>query len=86
MTITIRAARASDYQDVYDIMACPGVVRNTLQLPFVSLDVRKARLDNPQPNIHVLVAEVDGRVVGNIALNMWSESVGPLCQFWDVSP
>ena len=43
------------------------MVRNTLQLPFVSLDVRKDRLENVEPNVHALVAELDGRDTGNIA-------------------
>ena len=43
------------------------MVRNTLQPPFVSLDVRKDRLENVEPNVHALVAELDGRDTGNIA-------------------
>ena len=66
--VTVRAATVDDHQAIYEILSCPGVVRNTLQLLYVSQDVRKERLENPQPNIHVLVAEADGRVVGNIAL------------------
>ena len=50
-------------------MACPGVVRNTMQLPYVSLDRRKSWLENMGPGDHALVAEVDGRVVGNIGLH-----------------
>ena len=43
------------------------MVRNTLQPPFVSLDVRKDRLENVETNVHALVAELDGRDTGNIA-------------------
>ncbi len=44
------------------------MVKNTLQPPFVSLDVRKDRLENVELNVHALVAELDGRDAGNIAL------------------
>ena len=64
--VTIRAARVDDYRDIYELFACPGVVRNTLQLPYVSLDKRKAQLQNSNPNDYALVAELDGKVVGSI--------------------
>ena len=35
MNVDVRAARADDYQAFYDICNCPGVVRNTLELPYV---------------------------------------------------
>lgn len=66
--LTIRAIRADDYQDFYEMASCPSVVRNTLQLPYVSLDYRKKRLEELGPDEHMLVAEVDGKVVGNIYL------------------
>ncbi len=71
--VTVRAVRLDDYRDIYDIMACPGVVRNTMQLPYVSLDRRKSWLENMGPGDHSLVAEVDGRVVGNIGLHRKTE-------------
>ena len=64
--VTIRAARADDCHDIHELFACPGVVRNTLQLPYVSLDKRKAQLQNSSPNDYALVAELDGKVVGSI--------------------
>ena len=64
--VTIRAVRADDCDDLYEMLACPGVVRNTLQLPYVSLDQREKWLSNLTDNDYMLVAEVDGRVVGNI--------------------
>ena len=65
---TIRAARADDYQDIYKVLACPGVVRDTLQLPYVSLDRRRKSLEDLGPDDYYLVAEVDGRVVGTLSL------------------
>ena len=62
----IRAVRTEDCQDLYEMLSCPGVVRNTLQLPYVSLDKREEWLSNLTPDDYMLVAEVDGKVVGNI--------------------
>ena len=80
MNVGVRPARVEDHQAFYDISNCPGVVRNTLHLPYVSLDVRKDRLANPRPGEHQLVAEVDGRVVGMIGIrcgtNRMSHSAG----------
>ena len=64
--VTIRAVRADDCQDLYEMLSCPGVVRNTLQLPYVSLDKREEWLRSLTPDDYMLVAEVDGKVVGNI--------------------
>ena len=66
--VTIRAVRLDDYRDIYDIMACPGVVRWMLDLPYVSLDDRRKWVENLGPDDHKLVADVDRRVVGNIDL------------------
>lgn len=66
--VTVRAAKADDCQDLYEVNACPGVVWGTLQLPYVSMDVIRKRLEEPSPGTHTLVAEVDGRVVGNLSL------------------
>ena len=64
--LTIRAVRADDCMDLYEMLSCPGVVRNTLQIPHVSLDKREEWLSSLTPDDYMLVAEVDGRVVGNI--------------------
>ena len=65
---TIRAANSEDYQDIYELSACPGVVRETLQLPYVSLDKRRDWLSNMSPDEYMLVAEVDGKVIGSIGI------------------
>ena len=68
LDVVVRAASVEDYQDVYEVLACPGVVRDTLQLPYVSIDRRKKGLEDPPEGTYSLVAEVDGRVVGDIGL------------------
>ena len=69
MNVTIRAVRNDDYQDLHEVHVRPGVMRNTLGLPYASLDFWKERTENRSPQDHVLVAEVDGRVVGSINLH-----------------
>ena len=64
----IRAANSEDYQDIYELSTFPGVVRETLQLPYVSLDKRRDWLSNMSPDEYMLVAEVDGSVVGSIGI------------------
>ena len=69
MNVTIRAVRNDDYQDLHEVHVCPGVMRNTLGLPYASLDFWKERTENRSPQDNLLVAEVDGRVVGSINLH-----------------
>ncbi len=68
MKVEIRAARVDDHRDIYELLSCPSVVRDTLQLPYVSLDRRRQYLENPEPGRHILVAEVEGRVIGEFGL------------------
>ena len=65
---TIRAVNSDDYRDIYEMSTCPGVIRETLQLPYVSLDKRRDWLNNMSPDEYMLVAEVDGSVVGSIGI------------------
>lgn len=67
--VEIRAARADDCHDIYELFACPGVVRNTLQLPYVSLDKRREQLQNLTSNDYALVAELGSKVVGSIDIS-----------------
>ena len=66
--VVVRAARAADCEDLYGVNACPGVVWGTLQLPYVSMDVIRKRLEEPEPDTYMLMAEVEGRVVGDLSL------------------
>ena len=68
MKVEIRAARVDDYRDIHEILSCPGVVRGTLQMPYVSPERRRQYLENPDADRHILVAEVEGRVIGEIGL------------------
>lgn len=66
--ITVRARESRDLEAVATIMACPGVIYGTLQLPFRSLDDRCEQYARPAPGTYSLVAEFDGRVVGQLGL------------------
>jgi len=69
MTITIRAAEPGDFEAIRDTMSQPRAQSQTLQLPYPSLEMWKKRLADKAPTDHVLVAEIDGKVVGNAGLH-----------------
>jgi L-phenylalanine/L-methionine N-acetyltransferase len=70
--IQIRAAEASDAEALHEIFKCPGVIANTMQLPWQSLEKRRAWLSGHLGEAsQLLVAEVDGRVVGNLGLDLF---------------
>jgi putative acetyltransferase len=68
--IRIRAAEISDAAAIQAIMAQPRAQAGTLQLPWRSVETRRVWLERNLAAGHVLVAEVDGRVVGNLGLHV----------------
>ena len=68
--ISIRAAELSDAEAIYQIFEQPTAQANTLQLPWRSVAQRRDWLARVTADGHVLVAEVDGRVIGNIGLRL----------------
>ena len=60
----LRALEPGDYADWHAIRMCPQVMRNTLALPYMSVESARARLANLPEGSHVIVAEMDGHVVG----------------------
>jgi len=68
MHITIRAAEPGDYDAIRETMLQPRAQAETLQVPFTSLEVFRKRAADLPPTDHILVAEVDGKIVGNVAL------------------
>ena len=70
VAIQVRAAEPRDVEAIAEICSCPGVIAGTLQLPFRSIEERRERLAQRSPDVHRLVAEVDGRVVGNLSLHL----------------
>ncbi|MBV8049236.1 MAG: GNAT family N-acetyltransferase [Paludibacterium sp.] len=69
-TLTIRHSRPTDAEAVRDIYACPSVQAGTLQLPYPSLELWQQRVGEHRPNHYSLVAERDGRVVGQLGLEV----------------
>src|SRR5438034_6037230 len=70
--VEIRAAEESDADAIHAIMTCPKVVANTMQLPWRSLEWHREWLRRGQAEGDLLVAGVEGRVVGNIGLDVQS--------------
>jgi L-phenylalanine/L-methionine N-acetyltransferase len=68
--IQIRALEPSDVDAIHEIMACPGVTANTLQLPWRSRDLTQERFGQRHPDEYRLAAVLDGRVVGNLGLHI----------------
>jgi putative acetyltransferase len=72
MDITIRKAEPADAEALWRCYTAPLVVRNTLQLPYRSLESVREQLVKNGENDHVLVAVVGGDVVGVIGLHTTS--------------
>lgn len=68
--IHIRAREPRDYEAIAEIMRCPGVIAGTLQLPYRSVEERRERMQQHDPQFHALVAELEGRAVGSLGLHL----------------
>jgi putative acetyltransferase len=66
--INIRRVEPDDYRSLQEIHAQPRVVWGTLQTPFPSAEIWKARLASPTDGTFGLAACVDGRIVGSLSL------------------
>ena len=69
MNITIRKAEPSDAEGMWKCYTAPLAVRHTLQLPYRSLESVRELLNKSGESDHILVAIVDGEVVGVIGLH-----------------
>ena len=68
MEITVRHAEPADYEPLHRIMSGPKVAAGTLQLPLQSAEAWRKRLAEPPEGMFMLVACVEGEVVGNLGL------------------
>lgn len=66
MNITIRHVETSDHNDLIEIYHYPAVMENTSQLLYLDSDTIKSFFNSS--NQHILVAELDGKVVGHVSL------------------
>lgn len=69
LQITIRGIEADDWEDTAEMLRCENVIANTLQLPYISRDVSRDRLENLPDTLRMLVAEVDEKVVGQLGIH-----------------
>jgi len=69
-TIQIRAQEPRDIEAIAAIAACPGVIAGTLQLPLRSVEAQRERFAQQSPDMHGLVAEIEGRVIGALGLHV----------------
>jgi putative acetyltransferase len=72
MDITIRKAEPSDAEAIWKCYTAPQAVRNTLQLPYRSLESVRELLNKSGEGDHVLVGVVEGEVVGVIGVHTCS--------------
>lgn len=68
LTITIRGIESDDWEDSAAILYSGNVVYYTLQLPFLSRDRVRERVENIPSHLSMLVAVVDEHVVGQLGL------------------
>ena len=68
--IKIRCAELADYEAIHKVWTSPIVMRETLGIPYVSVDATRKQLENLPPIEQLLVAEVDGQVVGILGLHV----------------
>jgi putative acetyltransferase len=66
--ITVRHAEPEDYEAMHRIMCGPRVAAGTLQLPLQPAEAWRKRLAEPPEGLFLLVACVEGEVVGNLGL------------------
>jgi L-phenylalanine/L-methionine N-acetyltransferase len=69
MDVAIRKAEPSDAEAIWKCYTSPMVVRNTLQLPYRSLESVRELLTKSGEGQYTLVAVADGEVVGVIGLH-----------------
>ncbi|WP_413283630.1 GNAT family N-acetyltransferase [Vibrio sp. MA40-2] len=70
VNIKIRKSEPSDAQLIKEIYQCPNAYSCTLQLPHPTVEMWTKRMSNIPDNVHSYVAELDGKVVGNLGLEV----------------
>lgn len=62
--IPIRAAEPDDIPALAEVWNQPKAIWGTLQRPLVSVDERRRRFESNEPGRFLLVAEIEGKVIG----------------------
>jgi putative acetyltransferase len=68
--VLIRAVEADDWEDLAVVFNCPDVIYYSVQQPYVSRDAMRDQLENLPADFQALVAVVDERIIGQIALQL----------------
>src|SRR2546430_14247578 len=69
MSVVIRHAEPGDFEAVQGIFEAPEAIAGTLQVPFPSAEAWRKLLAEQQPGGKILLATIDGRVVGQIGIH-----------------
>jgi len=72
--ITIRRGNVDDAEAIRATFATPRAMAGTLQLPYPTADMWRKRIAENAVDDYLLVAEVAGKVVGNLGLHVASRS------------
>ncbi len=72
LAITIRGCEVDDWEDSAAIRDSGNVIYYTAQLPYMTRESVRERLENLPDNIHMLAAVVKDRVVGQLGLHLES--------------
>lgn len=70
MELKIRHAEPSDFAAIQETFAQPKATSGTLQIPYPSAEMWRERLSNRSADRPLLVALVDGKLVGNAGLEL----------------
>lgn len=69
MNVGIRHVEPEGYEAMHRTMTDPGVVADTMQLPLQPVEIWRKRLAGPPEGLHLLLAVVEGEVVGNAGIH-----------------
>src|SRR5215468_6429456 len=67
--IVVRATEPYDLEAIHEILRCPRVAANTLQLPWRPLEYTRERF-KPAVDVYSFVALIDNRVVANLGIHI----------------
>jgi putative acetyltransferase len=73
LAITIRGCEVDDWEDIAAIRDSGNVIYNTSQLPYMTRESVRERLENLPDTIHMLAAVVKDRVVGQLGVHLESD-------------
>ncbi|MCZ0732913.1 GNAT family N-acetyltransferase [Phreatobacter sp. AB_2022a] len=82
MDLKIRAMRAEDVSDIFEIYNQPAFRAGTLALPYESFEAVKKWAEPRSPRDLHLVAQLDDRVVGAAALRPFYGRRAHAAEFW----